>query len=267
MDLKKFKDGNHSIKVLAKTDNKEKIIGKTKFVLNRSLKLKENSKQSIYPIILEIKEKLEKISPKVKDDLKMDIEEIIDELYLRYGGDQEAVVNCPPYSIRKTVGAVGSIWAYSHVSSEYTAYLKTLCNLQSHHKVLEIGCGCGRIATSLQNYIQKPGGFYGLDVVPELINYAKSSIKNPVFHFTNMNIYSHMYNPDPNALKPENVKFPYNDNFFDVVFLISVFTHMLPQSVENYVKEISRVIKTNGKCLLSVFLFQNNQKFLKTNWF
>jgi len=54
--------------------------------------------------------------------------------------------------------------------------------------------------------------------------------------------------------------------FFDIVYLVSVFTHMIPPSIENYTKQISRVLKKNGKCLTSMFLLQNNPKHLKQEW-
>lgn len=262
-DLKELK---HILKVLAKTNDNEKIIGNRNIVLKTDEITKPDSNQKLLQLAQDFKVKLEGIKTKDKAYQNSELAEIFDELYLRYGSDEEAVINCPPYRIRKMVGAVGSIWAYAHVSSEYTTFLKILCNLKPHHKILEVGCGCGRVATSLRNFIKKPGAYYGLDVVPELIENAKMQIQNPLFHFTCMNVYSHMYNPDPKALKPEKVRFPYQDNFFDIVFLVSVFTHMIPPSIETYTKEIARVIKTKGKCLVTIFSLQNNPSYLKTKW-
>ena len=48
--------------------------------------------------------------------------------------------------------------------------------------------------------------------------------------------------------------FPCADNSFDLVFLTSVFTHMFAGDVENYLSEISRVLKPGGKCLITWFL-------------
>jgi len=41
---------------------------------------------------------------------------------------------------------------------------------------------------------------------------------------------------------------------FDFIFLTSIFTHMPSPEMENYMAEISRVLKPGGRCLISFFL-------------
>jgi SAM-dependent methyltransferase len=55
-------------------------------------------------------------------------------------------------------------------------------------------------------------------------------------------------------LKPESFDFPYAEEAFDFVFLTSVFTHMLPPTVSNYLSEIRRVIRPEGRCLMTFFI-------------
>ena len=62
-----------------------------------------------------------------------------------------------------------------------------------------------------------------------------------------------MYNPD-GRVKASEYRFPFKDESFDFIFLYSVFTHMLPEDVENYMKEIYRILKKGGKCSISYFL-------------
>ena len=50
-------------------------------------------------------------------------------------------------------------------------------------------------------------------------------------------------------------RFPFSDNRFDLAVACSVFTHMLPDEIENYVAEVFRILKTGGRCFMSVFLF------------
>jgi ubiquinone/menaquinone biosynthesis C-methylase UbiE len=47
--------------------------------------------------------------------------------------------------------------------------------------------------------------------------------------------------------------FPFADSSFDFVYLVSVFTHMLPADMEHYLSEISRVLKPAAKCAVSFF--------------
>jgi hypothetical protein len=48
--------------------------------------------------------------------------------------------------------------------------------------------------------------------------------------------------------------FPYSDAGFAFVCLISVFTHILSDAVQNYVRETGRVLKP-GAILLSAFCY------------
>src|SRR5262249_183649 len=48
--------------------------------------------------------------------------------------------------------------------------------------------------------------------------------------------------------------FPFANDHFDLVFLTSVFTHMLPDDLAHYLQEIARVLKPNGTSLITYFL-------------
>jgi SAM-dependent methyltransferase len=47
---------------------------------------------------------------------------------------------------------------------EYLAYLTLLAGLQRTSAVLELGCGHGRTARGLLDYMRSPGRYVGLDV-------------------------------------------------------------------------------------------------------
>jgi ubiquinone/menaquinone biosynthesis C-methylase UbiE len=51
---------------------------------------------------------------------------------------------------------------------------------------------------------------------------------------------------------------PYCDGEFDLVFLCSVFTHMMPAGVTNYSHEIARVLKPGGRCVVTYFLLNDD---------
>ena len=56
--------------------------------------------------------------------------------------------------------------------------------------------------------------------------------------------------------------FPFADASFDFVFVTSVFTHMLPNEVGNYLREIRRVLKPTGRCLITWFLLNQESESL-----
>ena len=56
------------------------------------------------------------------------------------------------------------------------------------------------------------------------------------------------------SVRASEYRFPYADDTFDLVVLISVFTHMLPEDTERYVAEISRVLRPGGQCWASFYI-------------
>jgi SAM-dependent methyltransferase len=50
------------------------------------------------------------------------------------------------------------------------------------------------------------------------------------------------------------------DRQFDFIFLGSVFTHMLPDDVEQYLREISRLLAPGGVCVASYFLITDDNR-------
>lgn len=124
----------------------------------------------------------------------------------------------------------------------------------SNSRILDVGCGLGRLARPLTKYLEGPGEYYGLDIAKDSIEWCASKYaKLDRFHFALANVYSKFYNPEGTTNGAE-YKFPYEDGFFDFVMLTSVFTHLVLPDVDNYLAEISRVLKPNGWCYSTWFL-------------
>ncbi len=99
------------------------------------------------------------------------------------------------------------------------------------------------------------GSYDGLDIVPSGIDWCNAHIATKFrnFHFTLADIYNKEYNPGGHVRASEYT-FPYADDSFDLVVLISVFTHMLPDDTERYVAEISRVLRPGGRCWATFYI-------------
>jgi SAM-dependent methyltransferase len=130
-----------------------------------------------------------------------------------------------------------------------------LGRLQADQAVLEPGCGSGRMAEPLAEYLSEAGSYEGFDVVPDAIEWCQANIasKHPNFRFQHVDVLNPAYNPT-GRLDPASFTFPYPAHAFDFVFLTSVFTHMLLPEVRHYVSEISRVLRPGGTCMLTFFL-------------
>jgi hypothetical protein len=73
------------------------------------------------------------------------------------------------------------------------------------------------------------------------------------FRFDLIDIHNNEYNPNGRYSASE-YRFSYPDRSIDIVFLMSVFTHMLPRDLSHYVDEIGRMVDSGGTCLFSTFL-------------
>jgi ubiquinone/menaquinone biosynthesis C-methylase UbiE len=150
---------------------------------------------------------------------------------------------------------------FVNIGNEFLEYFVNYGGLQKTDAVLDVGCGIGRMAVPLTKYLTTEARYEGIDIVPKGITWCKKNITPayPYFHFQHVDIYNKAYNKK-GKYKSSEYRFPYPDESFDFVFLTSVFTHMLPADLENYVSEISRVMKKGGKCLITYFLI--NQESL-----
>jgi ubiquinone/menaquinone biosynthesis C-methylase UbiE len=131
----------------------------------------------------------------------------------------------------------------------------TLGKLEPDQTMLDLGCGIGRIAVPLTRYLNDAGRYEGLDIVPESIAWCQKEITSryPNFRFQVADLYNNQYNPAGSQAASEYI-FPYEDNFFDLILLKSVFTHMLPGDMKNYIGEIARTLRDGGRCMVTFFL-------------
>ena len=127
--------------------------------------------------------------------------------------------------------------------------------LASNHRVLDVGCGIGRMARPLTRHLMNGGSYEGIEIAPYKIAYCRETIgaRFPNFRFHHADVFNKYYNPEGKT-KACEYRFPFTENSFDFVYLVSVFTHMLPADMEHYLSEISRVLKPGAKCIASFWL-------------
>ncbi len=134
--------------------------------------------------------------------------------------------------------------------------------LEPHHRVLDVGSGIGRMALPLTKFLNEKGSYEGFDIIQTGVKWCRQNISTryPSFRFQQVDLQNDLYRSEGG--KASDFRFPYPDQDFDFVFLTSVFTHMLPAEVENYMKEINRVLKPGGRCFATFFVFDAHRKFL-----
>lgn len=148
---------------------------------------------------------------------------------------------------------VGGRKGYATTSEQYLAFF-TAAGLRPENAVLDIGCGIGVMAARLARFLTT-GRYEGFDIVKIGIEWAATHItpKYPNFHFTHADVYNRHYNPRA-KVDGEKFSFPYGESEFDFAFAKSVFTHMTPASVQQYLRETARVVKRDGTAVFTSFL-------------
>lgn len=125
-------------------------------------------------------------------------------------------------------------WNFYKSSGEGTADF--LADLIRHHlgsqagiKVLEWGCGPARVIRHLPRALGNGAEVSGSDYNQASITWCSQCIKDVIF--------------ETNGLNPP---LKASDNYFDVCYSISVFTHLSDQVCKSWAEEIFRVLKPGG---------------------
>lgn len=149
------------------------------------------------------------------------------------------------------------------IGQNFTRLFQRIGGLQPHERVLDVGCGIGRMAVGLAEYLDERGSYFGFDIVPDGIEWCCERItpRFPNFHFTLADIRNSQYNPQ-GTITAEEYRFPYADESFDFVFLTSVFTHMLPPAVGHYLDEITRVMRHGARSFVTFLLLNDESRRL-----
>lgn len=113
------------------------------------------------------------------------------------------------------------------ISQEIDGMLK---NLKPNSSILDIGSGTGHLTNEMK---KKGHTVRGMEPSEEMLNYARTNF------------------PDIEFTKGVSVKLPYADESFDFVIAIEVLRYLSREDVLNTYKEIYRVLKKDGKMLVT----------------
>jgi SAM-dependent methyltransferase len=170
----------------------------------------------------------------------------------------------PPMSIRVRSNGLRKQFngkRFEALGTVLAVELQNRAGLKRDSQVLEIGCGCGRFAFALSDTLED-GAYTGIDIDAPSIASAKNNafLSKKKFRFEHLDVHNAEYNPT-GEVPANEYRFEFDDNSFDVVFLVSVFTHMLPEDVRNYIKEIGRMLKPGRHLMFTTFVMDAGTNF------
>lgn len=112
-----------------------------------------------------------------------------------------------------------------------------LQNIRKNDRILDLGCGNGRLRTFLEEVIIPSGNYFGLDVSEKLLQIARENF--PRDHFFHGNFAQ---------------KLPFGSDNFEIVVSIAAFHHLLNKKDQIiFLKECHRILKPGGKIFITTW--------------
>lgn len=151
----------------------------------------------------------------------------------------EGTFPVPPPLLRMGYRA-DSAKAYLDGAAETHAFLQEVLTtngvvIDETSAVLDWGCATGRLLRQYRAEAEAGGTFWGADQDENCVLWAKEFL-SPPFNFVTCTAYPHL---------------PFEDNSFDLVYAISVFTH-IEHLTDAWLMELRRVLKPGGHLMVSV---------------
>jgi SAM-dependent methyltransferase len=173
---------------------------------------------------------------------------LVSDLVARLAGDRS--LPSPPPGLRFCGDG-----DFAAIGAEFLGHFIDRGSLAPGERVLDIGCGVGRMAVPLTRYLQPPGRYDGVDIVASGITWCRGAItpQYPSFQFHHLDLLHPLYNPTGIGKTIEAVM-PFGDATFDFICMISVLTHLSRDEVAHYAREVARLLAPGGRCFATAFL-------------
>jgi SAM-dependent methyltransferase len=139
--------------------------------------------------------------------------------------------------------------------------LLELFGLQPSSDVLEIGCGVGRLAYELSDYLDPDARYAGFDISKTAIDWLNENYAPRLanFSFGLADVLNPRFRPD-GTVKASDAAFPYPDDAFDLVVAFEVFMHMEKDGVAAYLEESARVLRDGGRAVVTFMAIYDDAK-------
>lgn len=144
----------------------------------------------------------------------------------------------PPAKLRWRVQANSDKSSYLEAGKIISQNIRDLAakqtNFDSFTDILDFGSGCGRI---IQNFRERPGSrnLYATDIDPDLVNWGKSHLPGIQWSI--------------NGFQPP---LSFGDNAFDLIYGISVFSHLDEDFQHAWLRELQRIARPGASIILSI---------------
>ena len=108
--------------------------------------------------------------------------------------------------------------------------------MTTNSRVLDVGCGVGRLPIGILSVIGEIRCYRGVDVHKSSIQWCQHHLAKKhrrTFQFVHINAKNLRYNPAGNQINAD-FRFPFDDQDLDIIYLYGVFPHMTVEDIKVY---------------------------------
>lgn len=149
---------------------------------------------------------------------------------------------------------IPSRWVYRRNGVTYLTHLQELVGLTPASRVFDIGSGLGRKTWPLLSYFGA-GEYLGVEPRKDAVEWCLRhlSAQDSKLQFRHLDVRNGYYTPDGGG-NASAITLPAANDHYDIVMANSVFTHMLPSEINNYLRECKRILAHGGKLFCTFFM-------------
>jgi pimeloyl-ACP methyl ester carboxylesterase/SAM-dependent methyltransferase len=150
---------------------------------------------------------------------------------------------------------------YLEVGRTQARRLIEYAGLTPSDRILDLGCGLGRTAQALRDYMGPEARYDGVDVVRDVVRWCQQNLSrvDRRLRFHHASVRSGLYSPH-GGIDARAYCFPWSDASFDFVVAESLFTHLTSEEARHYLMEIGRVLRQGGTLCFSLFLLDTGAR-------
>jgi SAM-dependent methyltransferase len=163
------------------------------------------------------------------------------------------ICHIPNEGLRR--GGKYSYAEWAHVIGIFQTLICLYRPKPSANQILDVGCGTGILAIAAEPFVQDGGKYVGIDIGQEDVRFCREHYASPYFDFVHLDVSNPEYAPNQ---ADAHLAWPINDESFDVVTALSVWTHMSEADAKFYLQEVCRVIRPTGKAIITLFILDEN---------
>lgn len=145
------------------------------------------------------------------------------------------------------------------IALEVVAMIEKYAPLRLGDSILDVGCGCGRIAAALTQCADRTSRYTGIDIVPGLIDFARNFItpRYPSFKFLLLDESNNTYDSwrrKGGEVGIARLREAVSPHSIDLAISVSLFTHLDYAPAREMLTSIHHLLKNYGRVFITVFV-------------